>query len=63
MRNTRAVPIYLFRDLATKDFCFTLAIIGNENDMQKRERETNHAANKYLCMITARSKEVEVIVA
>jgi hypothetical protein len=30
-----------------KDFTLALAIIGNEKDVQKRERTTNHVANKY----------------
>jgi hypothetical protein len=46
-RNTRAVLIYPFLGFSPKDFYLGLVIIGNKTDVQKRERETNNAANKY----------------
>jgi hypothetical protein len=36
-----------FRIQPLKDFTLALVIIGNENDVQKRENSTNHAANKH----------------
>jgi hypothetical protein len=36
-----------FRIQPLKDFTLALVTIGNENDVQKRENSTNHAANKH----------------
>jgi hypothetical protein len=36
-----------FRIQPLKDFTLALVIIGNKNDVQKRENSTNHAANKH----------------
>jgi len=46
-KGFKMFPFIFLRIQPLKDFTLALVIIGNENNVQKRERATNHVANKY----------------